>query len=150
MSKMFVTNTNISCGIKQIWGLHDEEGKTGSKEEYLKKNLIRLMKGCNRVTCECHQEGHPGYTNSSRNSYCKKCFGSYVREESTPVSIMPGFIYLFSDNSVRKNGEALAKFIRDNDMGELLDSGEYTPNRNMSDTTRIKMWTWRPNGNLPK
>jgi hypothetical protein len=50
-------------------------------------------------------------------------------------------ILLFSDNEAKGNGKRLAKFIRDNKLGRLIES-RLVPNRNMSGTTKIRCWMW--------
>jgi hypothetical protein len=50
-------------------------------------------------------------------------------------------ILLFSDNEEKGNGKRLAKFIRDNKLGRLIES-RLVPNRNMNGTTKIRCWMW--------
>jgi hypothetical protein len=141
---LMLEGTAISCGIKQLHTLPDNEAD-------LKSRLKQLMIDQPAVYCQaCKGTGHPGYSDASRARYCATCKGRIIRSYATKATVKPGFIYLFSDNSVNKRGELFAQFIKDNNLGEVTDTGDYTPNANMQNTTKIKMWIWRPNGNVPK
>jgi hypothetical protein len=70
--------------------------------------------------------------------------GAFTRGDWS--SFEPGYTYVFSDNFVG-SGKRLATLIKRHKLG-MITSSKWS--RNPNSNNKIKVWTWRYNGRVPK
>jgi hypothetical protein len=69
------------------------------------------------------------------------------QSEGLMQSFTKNWTYIFSDSTGHGNGNMIARFIKDNDLGDLTEMGEW---QNPNTLHTINLWIWKYNGNKLK
>lgn len=117
-----IAATSISCGCRQLSGLHIWNRK------HLEKRL---------------QWGND-YTEADVITRRRSIFDG---DNGNCTPMMGGYTYIFSDNEGSRNGKQLAAFIKQEKLGDLTEHG---PVRNPNSGNKIRTWVWTWNGKIPE
>jgi hypothetical protein len=117
---MEISPSNISCGVKQLYDLG-----------YWSKKF----------------DGPAGLTSGPHSTTIQQVTAQrHAIFTSQYSGVMKGYTYLFSDAESYGNGTNFAKFIKQENLGELTE-GHTTVNPNSSN--KIRVWVWTYNGKKP-
>lgn len=102
---------------------------------------IKILSGLGEPTRAFDAE-KTGYTNKELT------FAAFAKQfnPNTYGRFTKGYGYLFSDNKVNGNGERIAAWIKEFDLGELIERGWHT---NPNSKREINVWLWTYNGKTP-
>jgi hypothetical protein len=115
---MKIVTSFVSCGIYQLYALN--------------LNCFRELLSITEAKAEELRK-------TAQAGYEEYCFPSQ--------KFIKGQAYFFSDAVVYKNGQVIADFIKNNDLGIITEIG---PWRNPNSGNNIKAWLWVYNGNKLK
>lgn len=113
-----LSSSEISCGVYQMFGL--QYMKVGSKQATA---MDYVVNGLNRAVPS--PNGNDKYAFKTLNSGERVCA-----------------FFVFSDNDNLGNGLALAKVIREKNLGEISESSDAKINPNSYNPIRV--WSWAP------